>query len=331
MSKNINKYLNMLLEQQKTELLAIALNLKVFKFLEEEEHTSNSLSKVLDIDEKNTEVLLNSLVLLDLLYKKGEIYKNEQLTKEFFISGTKSYCGDVFLHRKEMLNHARKMLSSLVKDGLKEEKELSYPKKWAAAAKGTLRQEQQNLISSTALNIVKEIEGLDSFNKMLDLGCSAGIVGLELIKNHPNINGTFFDYKEVIEVVQTHIKEYDLENKTSTICGNIEEDDIGSGYDLIWCSNIFYFFKDKEKVLEKIYKALNPGGVLVSAHVEIDKNDKSHLESYFYFLFMSMQGRSLLEPNEVSKLCKDTGFKDINCSINYELPMTPTKIVIAKK
>ncbi|RXJ57648.1 class I SAM-dependent methyltransferase [Candidatus Marinarcus aquaticus] len=328
---NIDRYLNMLLEGQKTEVLGVALNLKIFKSLEEENHTFNSLAVKLELNPHNTKVLLDALVLLDLLYKQGEFYKNEALTKEFFIEETKGYCGDVFLHRKEMLNHGKKMLDTLVKEGCGALKDSKHPKKWAGAAKRFLRQEQENLISKVALDTVTRLKEFSSAKKMLDLGCSSGIVGLEIIKSHLSLQGVLYDYKEVTDVVDEHIKEYGLQNRVTTLSGDIQNDDIGSGYDLIWCSNIFYFFKDKKEVIEKIYKALNTNGVLVSVHVEIDETDKTNLDEYFYFLFLNMQERGVLKPFELSDIFEETGFRSINSYTSVEMPMTKSQIHIAKK
>jgi SAM-dependent methyltransferase len=321
----------MILAGQKVEVLGVALNLKIFKILEEEEHSYVSLAQKLNTHAHNTKVLLDGLVMLDLLYKDGDFYKNTQISKKFFIFGSLGYCGDVFLHRKEMLNHGRKMIASLVKDGNGGLKESKHPNKWTAAAKKFLRQEQENFISNVALNTVSSLKEFDGFHKMLDLGCSSGIVGLEIIKSHPNLQGVLFDYPEVTEVIKEHIKEYGLESRVTTLSGDIENDDIGSGYDLIWCSNIFYFFKDKESVIRKIYNALNPNGILISIHVEIDELDKSHEENFFYFLFLNMQERGILKPFELSNIFEEIGFRSINSYTTLDMPMTKSQIHIAKK
>jgi len=328
---NIDKYLNMLLEAQKTEILAIALNLKIFQILEEDNYSFNTLAQKLELHLHNTKVLLDGLVFLDLLYKQGDFYKNEPLTKKFFIYGSKSYCGDIFLHRKEMLDHGSKMLKDLLKEGNEKLKDSKHPKKWAGAAKNILRQEQKSLISKVALKNITKLKEFSSCKKMLDLGCSSGIVGLEIVKNHPNLKGVLYDYKEVTQVVDEHIKEYALEGRVTTLSGDIQTDDIGSGYDLIWCSNIFYFFEDKKEVIEKIYKALNPNGVLVSVHVEIDENNKTDIDEFFYFLFLNMQERGILKPYELSNIFEEVGFRSINSYTTLDMPMTKSQIHIVKK
>lgn len=329
--ENINKYLNMLLFQQKIELISIALNLKLFKLLSKEDYTLSLIYKKLNTDTHNTKVLLDGLILLDLIFLDNKIYKNTEICKKFFIYGSKSYCGDVFLHKKDMLSSSSKLTSSLVKEGSLKFQSSKHPEKWADAAKLYIKQEQKNIISPIAVDIIKKLSEFPTMNKFLDLGCSSGIVGLDIVKNHPSLKGVLFDYEEVIDVSKIHIKEYELEHRVSTLTGDIKNDDIGSGYDLIWCSNIIYFFENKHEMIQKIYDSLNPNGILISAHVEIDEQDKIYENSYFYFLFLNMQEKTILKPSLLSNTFKEIGFSSIDSFTSYDMPMVPTQIHIVKK
>ena len=56
MATNINTYLQMLLVQQKVELLSIALNFELFKALEEKEHSYITLAKHMRSNKNNTKI-----------------------------------------------------------------------------------------------------------------------------------------------------------------------------------------------------------------------------------------------------------------------------------
>ncbi|RXI45031.1 methyltransferase [Malaciobacter mytili] len=328
--KNINKYLNMLLIQQKTEILEIALNLKIFKLIQEGVNRVFDISLKIKIDDSKTKILLDSLVFMELLEVKQDKYYVTQFAKEFFICETSSYCGDVFLHRKQMIENGKKMIKSLLEEDIKL-KDNKTAKLWADASKKFLKQEQRNLIAPIAFDIIKNLKEFNFINKMLDLGCASGIVGLEITKNHPTLKTTLFDYKEVTDIAKEHIKEYKLEKQVTVLSGDIEKDEIGTNYDLIWCSNIFYFFKNKKEVIEKIYNSLSPNGILVSCHVEIDTKNNLDENSFFYFLSLNLQGKNILKPMELSKIFEEVGFSTINSYTTYKTPMTPSQIHICKK
>lgn len=328
--QNINDYLSLLLAQQKTEILELALELKIFKLIEENINTIFIISSKININEHKTKILLDSLVFMELLEINQDKYLNTKFAKEAFIYGTSSYCGDVFLHRKQLAENGKKMMKSMFEEK-KELEEIKIAKLWADASKKFLKQEQKNLIAPMAVDIIKNLKEFSSLNNMLDLGCSSGVIGLEITKNHPNIKTTLFDYEEVTNITKEHINEYNLQNRVFVLSGDIEKNDIGKNYDLIWCSNIFYFFKDKKDVIKKIYDALNPNGILVSCHVEIDTKNSLDENSFFYFLSLNLQGKNILKPMELSDIFEEVGFKSINSYTTYKTPMTPSQIHICKK
>ena len=328
--QNINNYLSLLLVQQKTEILELALELKIFKLIEENINTIFIISSKININEHKTKILLDSLVFMELLDINQDKYLNTKFAKESFIYGASSYCGDVFLHRKQLAENGKKMMKSMFEEK-KELEEIKIAKLWADASKKFLKQEQKNLIAPMAVDIIKNLKEFSSLNNMLDLGCSSGVIGLEITKNHPNIKTTLFDYEEVTNITKEHINEYNLQNRVFVLSGDIEKNDIGKNYDLIWCSNIFYFFKDKKEVIKKIYDALNPNGILVSCHVEIDTKNSLDENSFFYFLSLNLQGKNILKPMELSDIFEEVGFKSINSYTTHKTPMTPSQIHICKK
>jgi len=331
MHRGIDKYLKMLLELHKVEVLSIALKLKIFIYLEKNEMNLEVLIENINTDEKNTKILLDALVMLELVYRNNNFYKNTKVTKDYFIYGSSTYCGDVFLYRKDMLNHIRKSMSELVLNGTADIVKSKSPKMWKSASKGFLKQEQKNLISKYVVNLVQNLKEFPKMKKILDLGCASGILGLEIVKSHTRVKGVLFDFPDVTEVASKNIQKYGFEDRVSVLSGDIGHDDIGSGYDLIWCSNIFYFLEDKEEVIQKMYDALNPNGVLISAHVEVGEEKNQYEDSFFYFLGLDLQGRDILTPMELSNIFEEKGFRSINSYSTSNMPMTPTQIHIVKK
>jgi cyclopropane fatty-acyl-phospholipid synthase-like methyltransferase len=100
---------------------------------------------------------------------------------------------------------------------------------------------------------------------MLDLGGGPGINCIAMVDCHPDIKGVVFDRKPSTDIAEQFIKEYSLEDRIAVLAGDYNIDDIGCGYDFIWASYTLNFAqKNLTQVIQKVYDALNPGGVFIN-------------------------------------------------------------------
>jgi len=326
----INKYLKLLLVPTNIEVIAIAIELKLFDLLHKKQ-SLDKLAKELECDSKNLEILLHSLVLQKLIKSKKGLYENSSFSNKYLLSSSEFYFGDIFLFRKNYLEKSNSNLYSLVKKGYKKDKNPYKQEHWAEVSSKYFYQEQKVLSSKFVVKLVKDLKEYQAINKILDLGCSSGVLGLELVKSHPSMKGILFDFQEVVEVAKENISNYNLEDRVSVLGGNIELDEIGKGYDLIFCSNVLLLIDDKKKILEKIYNALNPDGVFISIHTDIAGTSKQDKNSYLYILASLMQGNTMVDAYEFSKLILDSKFKSVNSFTAYNIPLSPTTVHIAKR
>ncbi len=102
---------------------------------------------------------------------------------------------------------------------------------------------------------------------MLDLGGGHGLDAIATVKRHPSMKGIVFDNAAIVKAAQDNIREYGLEDRIRVQSGDYLIDSLGSGYDLILAKGTLNFAGSHlEKVVRKIYDALNEGGVFVSIH-----------------------------------------------------------------
>jgi hypothetical protein len=79
------------------------------------------------------------------------------------------------------------------------------------------------------------------------------------------MTGVVFDRPAVVAVAERFIQEYGMENRMTVQAGDYLSDDIGRGYDLVWASATLNFARhDLDPLIDKIYTALNSGGVFIS-------------------------------------------------------------------
>jgi predicted TPR repeat methyltransferase len=143
---------------------------------------------------------------------------------------------------------------------------LQNQRHWKEAV-GYLGAYQRAGVGREAVEIARSLPEWPGFNKMLDLGGGAGMIGLYLVQAHPEMKGVLFDLPKVCENALPLIREYDRGMRMKVLAGDYNQDPLGEGYDLVWASlNLYYAQNSLDQVMAKIYQAMNPGGVFISYH-----------------------------------------------------------------
>jgi len=326
----IKKYVNLLLTPLKIEIICIAIEMEVFDLLKD--YTSlKEIIRDLELDKKNTKIFLDSLVYLKLLKNKNNKYKNSSFSNKYFVNSSDYYFGDMFLFKKEFFEENKKQILPLLKEGNKKQILQTNQKQWAEISKKYFFQEQKTILADFIVNLVRKINSDNHIKNILDLGCSSGVLSLEVVKQNKDIQATLFDFKEVICETKKNIKNYNLTNRVNTLDGDILKDDIKSDYDLILCSNILHLLPQKQKVLKKIYDSLNKNGTLLIVQSYNIKESLKNKENYFYNILPMMLGKEPLDTYEFSNMILNSGFKSVNNFINQNQYHADIKVFIAKK
>lgn len=326
----IKKYVNLLLTPFKIEIICVAIKMEVFDILKDY-IPLKEIIKYLELDKKNTKIFLDSLVHLKLLKNKNNQYKNSSLSNKYFVSSSDYYFGDMFLFKKEFFEENKKQILPLLKEGNKKQILQTNQKQWAEISKKYFFQEQKSILADFVVDLVKKINKNKHIKNILDLGCSSGVLSLEIVKQNKNIQATLFDFKEVICETKKNIKNYNLTNRVNTLDGDILKDDIKGDYDLVLCSNILHLLPQKQKILKKIYNSLNKNGTLLIIQSYNIKESLKNKENYFYNMLPMMLGKEPLDTYEFSNMILNSGFRSINNFINQNQYDADIKVFIAKK
>lgn len=325
----LKRYLNLLLSPLKIEIISIAIKIKLFDLLQEALSVED-IQKELNFSTYNTKIFLDALVHLKLLKHKDTLYKNSSFSKKYFVSFSKYYMGDVFLYRQEYLGLSQEQILKLLKSKNREKMELQNPKVWAKASKKYFYQEQKILLSDFVIDTVKQINKSKNIKKVLDIGCSSGVVTLELLKANSDFEAVLFDFEDVIKETKKNIKNYNLNKRASTLCGDVQKDDIKNGYDLVICSNILHLLEQKEKVLQKIYQSLNKNGILFIVQSNIlDFTEGKN--SYFYNLIPRLYDEDYSKKCLFADTLLSAGFRNVDSFKSNKLLAFDAKIFIARR
>lgn len=269
---------------QKSRILFTALELDIFSKLNcENGKTFEVLSEELQVDARALERLLNVLVALKLLDKNSEGYLNNPKYRSLLVKGECDFIGDL-LHISHLWDSWTD-LTEIIRTGKPtefksiNEKDESWIHDFIAST-----QWKSKLQAESIVNLIN----LKKVDKVLDLGCGSGQYAIEFLKQKPNIKPVVFDYPKVIENARNLAQSEGYADKIEFLSGDIMKDDIGSGYDLVFISNVIHEFSiwDNVKILQKVFDAMNRGGWVVINEIII--NDSRTAPEYSAMFAVNM-------------------------------------------
>ncbi len=250
----------------KGQMLMVAVDLRVFDHTVEPT-TSNDVADAIGTHPGNTELFLNALTSIGLLRKKDGAFRNTELADTFLVSNRETSLGNYLKFTQMFLfKSVDDMRAALVNgpasDGQWEEDE-------QAQYNTTLLMSDiaRSGMSQAVAKAIAKLPEFDACAKMLDLGGGHGLDGIATVQMHPSMEGVVFDKAAAVRAAQELIREYGMESRMTVVAGDYLTDAIGSGYDLILAKGTLNFAGPSlESVVQKIFGALNKGGIFVSIH-----------------------------------------------------------------
>lgn len=99
-------------------------------------------------------------------------------------------------------------------------------------------------------------------------------------------------------------------------------------FDIIWCSSFLHFVADPAQTLSELYRRLNPGGVLISAHARLGDNPQQVSRVLPFFLPLMMRGKHVFHHDRLATLLANAGFR-IEDGGEQPFPMAPLHVHLA--
>jgi ubiquinone/menaquinone biosynthesis C-methylase UbiE len=247
----------------RSKLLLTGIKLKLFNQLSKPQ-SSDTVSKALGTNSRNTKIFLDALTAIGLLQKKKRLYRNSSLAETFLVEDSPTYFGGglLMMHSEFSLEN----LLELVKEGppLTSEK-VSFSEDMLAQYATMYAISERAVDAKIMVELISDLPEFPKFSRMLDLGGGPGLIGMAIVAAHPSMSGVIFDLPQMVKIAQGYIEESGMEGRMQVLGGDAFSDSIGEGYDLVLaCSSIQYFMEKLDSVVKKVYAALNSGGMFVS-------------------------------------------------------------------
>jgi hypothetical protein len=150
------------------------------------------------------------------------------------------------------------------------------------------------------------------YKTLCDVGGATGLLCLEVVKKHPNIQCTSFDLAAVEPVAKKHIAAAGLSDRVRTASGDFFKDPLPRA-DLITMGMILHDWnlKRKMQLIRAAYDALPPGGAFIAVEALIDDARRENVFGLLMSLNMLIEFGEAFDFSgaDFEKWCREVGFK----------------------
>ena len=168
------------------------------------------------------------------------------------------------------------------------------------------------------------------------MGAGPGVIGIAVTAAHPSLECVLLDKPAVCNVAEEVIADYAMEDRVSTVHGDYMADPIGGDYDLVMANYTLNFYHDRlDEIVEKVYAALNPGGVFLVCSDGLYEDRTAPSASVLSWLCMWMQGMDMsFERGQIPDAMLRAGFVSTQSRLVDESPLDahgPVDMIVGRK
>jgi 2-polyprenyl-3-methyl-5-hydroxy-6-metoxy-1,4-benzoquinol methylase len=324
---------NFMVGYRATKALMVSASLDLFTHLGLSDGTVDDLSRRTKSSKWHIEILLDALVAIGVIEKRGSIYSNSTLSLEWLHpdghhSLSNNYC------YQENLSSSYARLSETIRSGAPQQSLGDLIKQNPKFLDSYMRGMEE--ISGEIAGHFDEIIGPRNIRSILDVGAGHGLFSVSLMEKYPNSATTMVDFPESLNYARRNAKGFIDTGRVHFIEGDYRSVDFGSEeYDVALLSHVIHDENPEENVrlLEKIFKALSVNGRLYLHDFMTSKNGDPSVFCSLFSLHLATYTESgrVYPETELIKWLGEVGFI---FEADWKVPSqlhSGTKILVAKK
>lgn len=241
-----------------------ALNLGVFEALDKAPQTADDVAQKIHANPVGVAQLLETLVGLGYVRKRGSQYSNTTITSKWLVSSAKVNLTPYYQYWGAILPTLFNNLEESLRTGTAPVNLYEWIENQPEVS-GYFQEGMVALAAFALPDLLKIAQLPASAKTLLDIGGGHGSYTVGFCQHYPDLQATIFDSPRALVTARETIAQYGLENRVRLQEGNFVTDDLGSGYDAALVLNIVHGFDVdmNTALLRKTLAALNPGGCVI--------------------------------------------------------------------
>jgi acetylserotonin N-methyltransferase len=253
--------------------------------------TEVQLAQRLDLDPRGTRVLLDLLVALGLLARRGALFELTTVASTYLVRASEFYWGPLLalamvqpLHDKLIHALTAKQTPARPSDA------------WAhGSIAPALAASVSKVMHCHSLPAAVAAAGRGSFDgvrRLLDVGGGSGCFSIALAQRDPDVRCTVMELAAVCDVARGYIAEGGVEDRVDTRAVDMFREDWPTGYDGVLFSNIFHDWNatTNHELARRAFGALVPGGKIFLHEMLLD-GDSPIAAGFSVQMLLATQGR----------------------------------------
>lgn len=301
-----------------TRGLSTAVEIDLFSHVAAGKNTPAAIAKAAGVPEKGARMLVDLLVAMGLLVRPGGAGTPVTLAPDadtFLVKGKPSYVGDFLVFHGGQIDENWRHLTDVVRTG-KPAMAVDVPKEgiplWHALVDG-LFAVGFKAATQVGEELARLYPGKDV--RLLDVAAGSGVWGYGAATANPRIRVTTQDLPETLEHARRWAQKTGLEERVEWLPGDLRQIDFGTAkFEAATLGHILHSEGEEhaKRLLQKVAKALVPGGTIVIAEFNPDPDRNGPLIPVVFALNMlvnTTSGDAFTFP-QIASWLTEAGFKD---------------------
>ncbi len=243
--------------------IQVALSLGIFDALKDKSQDASGIASSIRADLRATELMLNALVAIGLLDKKGQLFSLSKISSTYLVTGSSKYFGGMVLFESSLWD-CWGALEKAVRSG----KPARAPDMYQENPEETERfiYAMHSLVETRGdAEILTERLDLSGVTELLDIGSGPGTYPIHLCRKYPGLQATIFDLPGTMKITERLVQASGLGSRIKLVTGDYRLDPIPGRYQMIFLCNIIHAESSEEnsRLMAKLYPCLDEGGKIV--------------------------------------------------------------------